>query len=96
MANKTLHSIISEIINSVYLKVKEKLEDIKGVNGRRTQYNGNKEKVQNDKQRSITLYTENNIEHHETHRVPRRDQVPWKGNQYIDGNTTIRYFYFTL
>jgi hypothetical protein len=44
MANKTLHSIISEIINSVYLKVKEKLEDIKGVNGRRTQYNGNKEK----------------------------------------------------
>jgi len=50
MANKTLHSIISEIINSVYLKVKEKLEDIKGVNGRRTQYNGNKEKVQNDKE----------------------------------------------
>jgi hypothetical protein len=42
MANKTLHSIISEIINSVYLKVKEKLVDIKGVNGRRTQYNGNK------------------------------------------------------
>ena len=67
MANKTLHSIISEIINSVYLKVKEKPEDIKVVNGRRTQYNGNKEKVQNDKQRSITLYTENNIEHHETH-----------------------------
>jgi hypothetical protein len=50
MANKTLHSIISEIINNVYLKVKEKLVDIKGVNGRRTQYNGNKEKVQNDKQ----------------------------------------------
>jgi hypothetical protein len=50
MANKTLHSIISEIINSVYLKVKEKPEDIKVVNGRRTQYNGNKEKVQNDKQ----------------------------------------------
>jgi hypothetical protein len=50
MANKILHSIISEIINSVYLKVKEKLEDIKVVNGRRTQYNGNKEKVQNDKQ----------------------------------------------
>jgi hypothetical protein len=46
MANKTLHSIISEIINSAYLKVKEKLVDIKGVNGRRTQYNGNKEKVQ--------------------------------------------------
>ena len=67
MANKALHSIISEIINSVYLKVKEKLEDIKGVNGRRTQYNGNKEKVQNDKQRSIKLYIENNIEHHETH-----------------------------
>ena len=66
MANKTLHSIISEIINSDYLKVKEKLEDNKGVNGR-TQYNGNIEKVQNDKQRSITLYTENNIEHHETH-----------------------------
>jgi hypothetical protein len=40
MANKTLHSIIFETINSVYLKVKEKLEDIKGVNGRRTQYNG--------------------------------------------------------
>jgi hypothetical protein len=67
MANKTLHSIISEIINSAYLKVKEKLVDIKGVNGRRTQYNGNKEKVQNDKQRSIKLYIENNIEHHETH-----------------------------
>jgi hypothetical protein len=50
MANEALHSIISEIINSVYLKVKEKLEDIKVVNGRRTQYNGNKEKVQNDKQ----------------------------------------------
>ena len=66
MANNTLHSIISEIINSVYLKVKEKLVDIKGVNGR-TQYNGNKEKVQNDKQRSIKLYIENNIEHHETH-----------------------------
>jgi hypothetical protein len=45
MANKTLHSIIFETINSVYLKVKEKLEDIKGVNGRRTQYNGNKEQV---------------------------------------------------
>ena len=96
MANKTLHSIISEIINSVYLKVKEKLEDIKGVNGRRTQYNGNKEKVQNDKERSITLYTENNIEHHETHWVTRRAQVPRKGNQYIDDNKTIRYFYFTL
>ena len=95
MANKTLHSIISEIINSVYLKVKEKLEDIKGVNGR-TQFNGNKEKVQNDKQRSITLYTENNIEHHETHWVTRQAQVPRKGNQYIDGNKTIRYFYFTL
>jgi hypothetical protein len=27
MASKTLHSIISEIINSVYLKVKEKLEE---------------------------------------------------------------------
>jgi hypothetical protein len=67
MANKTLHSIISEIINSVYRKVKEELVDIKGVNGRRTQYNGNKEKVQNDKQRSIKLYIENNIEHHETH-----------------------------
>jgi hypothetical protein len=67
MANKTLHSNISEIINSAYLKVKEKLVDIKGVNGRRTQYNGNKEKVQNDKQRSIKLYIENNIEHHETH-----------------------------
>ena len=53
MANKTVNSIISEIINRVYLKVKEKLVDIKGVNGRRTQYNGNKEKVQNDKQRSI-------------------------------------------
>ena len=66
MANKTLHSIISEIINSVYLKVKEKLVDIKGVNGR-TQYNGNKEKVQNDKQQSIKLYIENNIEHNETH-----------------------------
>jgi hypothetical protein len=66
-ANKTLHSIISEIINSVYLKVNEQLVDIKGVNGRRTQYNGNKEKVQNDKQRSIKLYIENNIEHHETH-----------------------------
>ena len=66
MANKTLHSIISEIINSVYLKVKEKLVDIKGVNGR-TQYNGKKEKVQNDKQRFIKLYIENNIEHHETH-----------------------------
>ena len=50
MANEALYSIITEIINSVYLKVKEKLEDIKGVNGRRTQYNGNKEKVQNDKQ----------------------------------------------
>ena len=96
MANKTLHSIISEIINSVYLKVKEKLEDIKVVNGRRTQYNGNKEKVQNDKQWSITLYTENNIEHHETHWVTRRVQVPRKGNQYIDGNKTIHYFYFTL
>ena len=47
MANKTLHSIISEIINSIYLKVKEKLVDIKRVNGR-TQYNGKKEKVQND------------------------------------------------
>ena len=67
MANKTLLSIISEIINSVYLRVKEKLVDIKGVNGRRTQYNGHKEKVQNDKQRSIKLYIENNIEHHETH-----------------------------
>jgi hypothetical protein len=67
MANEALHSIISEIINSVYLKVKEKLVDIKGVNERRTQYNGNKEKVQNDKQRSIKLYIENNIEHHETH-----------------------------
>jgi hypothetical protein len=33
----------------IYLKVKEKLVDIKGVNGRRTQYNGNKGKVQNDK-----------------------------------------------
>jgi hypothetical protein len=55
MANKTPHSIISEIINSVYLKVKEKLVDIKGVNGR-TQYNGNKEKVQNDKQRYIYIY----------------------------------------
>jgi hypothetical protein len=44
MVNKTLHSIISEII---YLKVKEKLVDIKRVNGR-TQYNGKKEKVQND------------------------------------------------
>jgi len=44
MANKALHSIISEII---YLKVKEKLVDIKRVNGR-TQYNGKKEKVQND------------------------------------------------
>jgi hypothetical protein len=54
MANKTLHSIISEIINSVYLKVKEKLVDIKGVNGR-TQYNGNTEKVQNDKQRSWSV-----------------------------------------
>jgi hypothetical protein len=43
MANEALHSIISEIINSVYLKVKEKLEDIKGVNGRRTHYNGNKD-----------------------------------------------------
>jgi hypothetical protein len=50
----TLHSIFSENINSAYLKVKEKLIDIKGVNGRRTQYNGNKEQVQNDKQRSIT------------------------------------------
>jgi hypothetical protein len=70
--------------------------DIKGVNGRRTQYNGNKEKVQNDKQRSIKLYIEINIEHHETHWVPRRAQVPWKGSQYIDGNKTIRYFYFTL
>ena len=67
MANKTLHSIISENINSAYLKVKEKLVDIKGVNGRKTQYNGNKEKVQNDKQRSIKLYIGNNIEHHETH-----------------------------
>ena len=67
MDNKTLHSIISEIINSVYLKVKEKLVDIKGVNGRMTQYNGNKEKVQNYKQPSITLYTENNIENRETH-----------------------------
>jgi hypothetical protein len=67
MANEALHSIVSEIINSVYLKVKEKLVDIKGVNERRTQYNGNKEKVQNDKQRSIKLYIENNIEHHETH-----------------------------
>ena len=67
MANEALHSNISEIINSVYLKVKKKLVDIKGVNGRRTQYNGNKEKVQNDKQRSIKLYIENNIEHHETH-----------------------------
>ena len=95
MANKALHSIISEIINSVYLKVKEKLVDIKGVNGR-TQYNGNKEKVQNDKQRSITLYTENNIEHHETHWVTRRAQVPRKGNQYIDGNKSICYFYFAL
>jgi hypothetical protein len=54
-------STINKGFNSVYLKVKEKLEDIKGVNGRRTQYNGNKEKVQNDKQRCITLYTENNI-----------------------------------
>jgi hypothetical protein len=44
MANKALHSIISEIINSIYLKVKEKLVDIKGVNGRRTQYNGIKKK----------------------------------------------------
>ena len=96
MANKTLHSIISEIINSVYLKVKEKPEDIKVVNGRRTQYNGNKEKVQNDKQWSITLYTENNIEHHEIHWVTRRVQVPRKCNQYIDGNKTIHYFYFTL
>jgi hypothetical protein len=67
MANKTLLSIISEIINSVYLRVKEKLVDIKGVNGRRTQYNGHKEKVQNDKQRSIKLNIENNIKHHETH-----------------------------
>jgi hypothetical protein len=67
MANEALHSNISEIINSVYLKVKKKLVDIKGVNGRRTQYNGNKEKVQNDKQRSIKLYIGNNIEHHETH-----------------------------
>ena len=96
MANEALHSNISEIINSVYLKEKEKLEDIKGVNGRRTQYNGNKEKVQNDKQRFIKLYIENNIEHHETHWVHRRAQVPQKGNQYIDGNNTIRYFYFTL
>ena len=95
MANEALHSIISEIINSIYLKVKEKLVDIKRVNGR-TQYNGNKEKVQNDKQRSIKLYIGNNIEHHETHWVPRRAQVPRKGNQYIDGNNTIRYFYFTL
>jgi hypothetical protein len=55
MANKALHSIISENINSTYLKVKEKLVDIKGVNGRRTQYNGNKEKVQNDKQRDLSL-----------------------------------------
>ena len=67
MANKTLHSIISEIINRVYLKVNEQLGDIKGVNGRRTQYNGNKKNVQNDKQRSIKLYIENNIEHHEIH-----------------------------
>jgi hypothetical protein len=37
MATKTLHSITPEIINSVYLKVKETLVDIKGVNGR-TQY----------------------------------------------------------
>ena len=96
MANEALHSIISEIINSVYLKVKEKLVDIKWVNGRRTQYNGNKEKVQNDKQRSIKLYIENNMEHHETHWVPRRAQVPRKGIQYIDGNKTIRYFYLTL
>ena len=97
MANKTLHSIISETINSVYLKVKEKLEDIKGVIGKRTQYNGNKEQVQNDKQRSITLYyTKNNIEHHETHWVTTRAQVPRKGNQYMDGNKSICYFYFAL
>jgi hypothetical protein len=41
MANKTLHSIISETI--------------KGVIGRRTQYNGNKEQVQNDKQRTVCV-----------------------------------------
>jgi hypothetical protein len=44
MANEALHSIISEIINSVYLKVKEKLVNIKGGNGRRTQYNGIKKR----------------------------------------------------
>ena len=48
MANKTLHSIISEIINSVYLKVKEKLEE------QTTQWKKNDNKTKRNKRKHYT------------------------------------------
>ena len=61
-----------------------------------TQYNGEREKGQNDKQRSTKHYTENYDTTSSSPLNTQNIQVPQKDNQFLNDNKTIGYFYCIL